>query len=403
MSPRPFLLSLIYPCLILCALVSTGVAAKTAGVEFPVWSRTYTGTLGRKTVEVQLDRIADRITGSYCYVPCTAETRQALQLRGALKGQTVQLTETQGDGDSAPKTGTWALNLEAANGTWSSPDGQRQLPLTLTRPADDFPFDIHVVASALPTADDCADTPAVSEIRLYRNGKLFQALPTDSQGTCDIFTPQIVDMNFDGHPDLMIAQTLPAAPNIPYDMWLYEPTSGRFVSAPTSLMDITSPEFDAAHHKVWNFWRGSCCDHGIDVYEWKNGELSQTDSGESYILPVRVGKTDYYCYIMPDYADGHVAYPDAIRSDPQGRLTTAADLTGCDIGPDMLERTRVDIWKETVNGWVLADTRAVTWQKTQMAGEARYCPVVPFLNNGRIQPALLTDPDLCSTEDPGPA
>ena len=382
----------------------TGAFAKPAGVEFTVWSRTYTGTLGRKTIEVQLERIADRVTGSYCYAPCTDETRQILHLDGTIQGQAAQLTETNGSGDTAPKTGAWTLNLAGVtSGIWSSPDGQRHLPVTLTKPADSFPFDIHLVASALPTGDDCSDTPAVSEIRLYKNGKLFQALPTDSQGTCSIFTPQIVDMDFDGHPDLMIAQTLPAAPNIPYDMWLYDAASGKFVAAPGSLSEITSPEFDAVHHKVWNFWRGSCCYHGVDVYEWKDGDLNQTDSGESYVLPVRVGQTDYYCYIMPDYVDGHVEYPGAVQSDAKGKLTTDADLTGCDIGPNLLERTRVDIWKQTPAGQVLADSQNVTWQKTQVSGETRYCPVIPFLNSGRIQPATLTDPDLCSTEDPTPS
>ncbi len=356
--------------------------------------------LGRKTIEVQLERIADRVTGSYCYAPCKDETRFALQLDGTINGQTMQLAETNGGGDTAPKTGAWTFDLATASGTWSSPDSQHHLPVTLKASTDDFPFEIRLVATALPTTDDCSDTPAVSEIRLFRNGKLFQALPTDSQGTCSIFTPQIVDMNFDGHPDLMIAQTLPAAPNIPYDMWLYDVASGKFVAAPATLSEITSPEFDSAHHKVWNFWRGSCCDHGIDVYEWKNGDLSQTDSGESYVLPVRVGQTDYYCYIMPDYADGHIECPGAVESDAQGRLTTDAGLFGCDIGPNILERTRVDIWKQTAKGLALADTKAVTWQKTQVAGETRYCPVVPFLNDGRIQPAVLTDLDLCSTEDP---
>jgi hypothetical protein len=397
MSLRLRLLSLFCLCI---AIMPTALFAKTAGVEFTVWSRTYTGTLGHKTIEVQLERIADRVTGSYCYAPCKDETRFALQLGGTINGQTVQLAETNGGGDTAPKTGAWTFDLATSRGTWSSPEGKRQLPVALTRPADSFPFDIRLVANALPTADDCSDTPTVSEIRLYKNGKLFQTLPTDSQGTCSIFTPQVVDMNFDGHPDLMIAQTLPAAPNIPYDMWLYDTASGKFVAAPATLSEITSPEFDSAYHKVWNFWRGSCCDHGINVYEWKNGDLSQTDSGESYVLPVRIGQTDYYCYIMPDYVDGHVEYPGAVHSDAQGKLTTDADLTGCDIGPNMLERTRVDIWKQTASGPVLVDTKAITWQKTQVSGETRFCPVVPFLTDGRIQPAVLTDPDLCSTEDP---
>lgn len=390
---------------LLCLLMPTAALAQTGTVEFPVWSRTYAGTLGKKTVEVQLERIADTISGSYCYAPCKEETRQTLHLQGTVKGQVAQIGETIGGAETAAKSGGWTLFLAdgSAKGAWNSPDAKRVLPMVLSETDTPFPYDIKLLADALPDTDDsCPTPPAVHEIRLYRKGKLVQALPTDSQGTCSIFTAQIVDMDFDGHPDLMIAQTLPAGPNIPYDMWLFDPATQRFVTAPASLLDITSPEFDAIHHRVWNFWRSSCCDHGIDVFVWKNGDLEPDGSGESYVMPVRVGATDYYCYVMPVYVDGRVEYPDAAIKDASGKVVVSGDLKGCDIGPNMLERTRVDVWQKKADGTlVLAGTQGVTWQKTQVNGVARYCPVVPFVNDGRIVPAALTsDPDLCSEDDP---
>ena len=390
-------------CLWLCA--SMPALAKDGTVEFPVWSHSYSGTLGKKTVKVQLERIADTISGSYCYAPCKEETRQTLQLKGTVTGQVVQLIETIGGAETAAKSGAWTLFLAdgSARGAWNLPDAKRVLPMVLSETDTPFPYDIALMADALPATDDsCPTPPGIHEVRLYQKGKLVQALPTDSQGTCSIFTPRIVDMNFDGHPDLMIAQTLPAGPNIPYDMWLFDPATQSFVTAPASLLDITSPEFDAVHHRVWNFWRSSCCDHGIDVFTWKNGYLEPDGSGESYVLPVRVGATDYYCYIMPAYIDGRVEYPDAAMKDKSGKVVVSGELKGCDIGPNMLERTRVDVWQKKADGTlVLASTQGVTWQKTQVKGATRYCPIVPFVNAGRIVPAALTsDPDLCSEDDP---
>ncbi|CAL4868687.1 hypothetical protein MMA231_02976 [Asticcacaulis sp. MM231] len=389
----------------LCCLLPTTALAQNETVEFPIWSRTYAGTLGKKTVEVQLERIADTISGSYCYAPCKDETRYTLHLQGTVTGQVAQLSETIG---VAAKSGAWTLILTdgSAKGAWKSPDAKRVLPMVLSETGTPPPYDIRLVADTLPDADNsCPTPPMVHQIRLYRKGKLVQALPTESQGTCSIFTPQFVDMNFDGHLDLMIAQTLPAGPNIPYDMWLFDPATQTFVTAPASLLDVTSPEFDAEHHKVWNFWRGSCCDHGIDVFTWKNGNLEPDGSGESYVMPVRVGTTDYYCYVTPAYVDGRVGYPDAAIKDASGKVLVRGDLKGCDVGPYMLERTRVDVWQKKADGTlVLTDTQGVTWQKTQVNGATRYCPVVPFVNNGQIVPAALnSDPDLCSEDDPNPA
>lgn len=48
-------------------------------VEIPVWNRSWVGTLGTKTVEVSLQRVADGLRGRYCYQPCSNQTRDTLK------------------------------------------------------------------------------------------------------------------------------------------------------------------------------------------------------------------------------------------------------------------------------------------------------------------------------------
>ncbi|MFC4729712.1 hypothetical protein [Coralloluteibacterium thermophilus] len=111
--------------------------APADGVEFPVWSRSYVGTLGSRTVEVQLERVADLLRGSYCYAPCTEASRWRLYLRGrAVDGGAVLSEEDAGAARTeAAATGHWELDAidGLPHGAWRSPDGRRVLPLALSR------------------------------------------------------------------------------------------------------------------------------------------------------------------------------------------------------------------------------------------------------------------------------
>jgi len=82
---------------------------------------------------------------------------------------------------------------------------------------------------------------------------------------------QIADANFDGYDDILLLQFLPAAPNLPYFWWIYNPASKSFVED-TALENITSPQFDSVKHQITSFWRASCCDHGLDTYSYSNGK-----------------------------------------------------------------------------------------------------------------------------------
>lgn len=400
-------------CLLTAAIASPPAfsdPAKASTVEFSVWTRSWVGTLGSKQVEVRLRRVADRLSGSYCYQPCSKEARYQLQLNGRLVGEKTELTERDSV-NLTVSTGTWQIESQKddISGSWRSPDGKRTLPLHL-RPVvaeEHFPYEVRLVADKLPEdkGDDCHDDPPyVSAIRLYKYGKLFQTLETDSQGTCSVFTPELIDANFDGWLDLTIAQFLPAGPNIPHQTWLYDKTTGRFVDAPPALQGITSAEFDPEHHIVFSYWRSSCCEHGVTTYRWKGGDLEEADFQTSYALPIIEGDKRRVCYITPDYRNGFIEFPSRVEQSADGQLKLREiDPKTCDEGVAVGERTYIDIWKRSPTGQqpVHLSTEKIVWKQTDTPEGPRYCPEVPFFDSGRITRILLKDqPDLCSEDDP---
>lgn len=87
-------LSCLQSILALVWLPATPISAAQApanSVEFPVWSRTWLGTLGSKQVEIALNRTADGLQGSYCYQPCSAQTRSQLVLTGRMRDETAAM------------------------------------------------------------------------------------------------------------------------------------------------------------------------------------------------------------------------------------------------------------------------------------------------------------------------
>lgn len=383
-------------------------------VEFPVWSHSFVGTLGRKQIEVSLSRVADNLSGTYCYRPCSNQTRIQLVLEGRVLGEVGELAE-QDRGNKAATTGVWQLESlrDGITGAWISPDGKRRLPLALRKIASQheldarFPYEIRLLADALPESlgDGCPAPPLVSAIRLYKDGVLFQTLETESQGTCSIFTPELLDANFDGWADLSIAEFLPAGPNIPHQTWLYDPALGRFVDAPAMLQGITSPDFDPEHQIISSFWRASCCEHGVSIYRWKGGDVEEIDTQSSYFLPVMDGETRRLCYITPSYSNGFIEYPGRVEQAADGRLRLhQIDLEHCELDDSVfLERTYIDIWKPAAPGEkpVLLRSEDVTWKPVDTSAGPRYCPEVPYVDNGRIRRVVSSDnPDLCSEENP---
>lgn len=408
--------------LVATALVASSIAAARAHeplepVELTVWQRRFGGTVGEKTVEISaLRRIGDALSGQYCDVRCDAE-HPAIALRGRWKNDAIELQESvpKANGDSA-LTGRWRLRARAGRwqGEWRSPDGKRRLPIVLTETQPSaFTDELRVLAEH-PPGDDretCeAQSPAVSEIRIYRNSRLRQTLPTDSMGTCGMFLPELTDMDFDGKPDLTIALTLPAGPNIPHQSWLYDAKRDRFVDAPASLQDITSPMFDAARKLVYNYWRGSCCSHGVDVYRWENGELQRIDGAESHYMPVARGGKLGYVYSVPSYESGRILFAPRIERDANGRLRPSTPLADADIdfetAPPWSDALKVDVYASDGDGGArLLSSHAMRWRKLGGGKRVRWCPDVAYLDldRGRIDRRVVDGADDCTDSDPNPS
>lgn len=100
----------------------------------------------------------------------------------------------------------------------------------------------------------------------------------------------IEDMNFDGYNDLRIRQLMPAAPNIPYYVWLYDPQT-RLFTHNAALEEITSPVVDRVQQRIRSAWRANCCEYGEDTYGYLNGQLTLLQQTETTLAPNRSNRT----------------------------------------------------------------------------------------------------------------
>lgn len=403
-----------------CCFVSAVDAHEpTEPVELSVWRRSFVGTIGEKTIEIAaLERIGETVGGHYCYGRCDAE-RPSIALRGrwtaSAVGAAIELEESVPNAKGGRTlTGRWRLRASGSEwrGEWRSPDGERRLPaiLTETNPVA-FADELRVLAEHPPGDEDdnCeSQSPAVTAIRVYRDGRLRQTLQTDSMGTCGMFLPELADMNFDGKPDLTIALTLPAGPNIPHQSWLYDAKRDGFVDAPTSLQDITSPMFDETHRHVYSYWRGSCCSHGVDVYRWKDGELERVDGAESHFMPVVRGGKLGYVYSVPSYENGRIVFSPRVERDARGRLRLAPlaeDAIDFETVPPWSDALKVDVYANGSTGDArLASSHAMRWRKLGRGPTTRWCPDIAYfdLDRRRIDRRLIDDAEACTDTDPSP-
>jgi hypothetical protein len=99
----------------------------TAACSF---ERGLTGAIGPASVFVQLHRAGDELTGTYFYEKVGAE----ISLQGRITGASVALVESLA-GKSTGKLEGECQAGGALTGTWSSPDGSRKLPFSLSVPA----------------------------------------------------------------------------------------------------------------------------------------------------------------------------------------------------------------------------------------------------------------------------
>lgn len=252
----------------------------------------------------------------------------------------------------------------------------------------ELPYQVRVVFAGEFQAEEdhnCEDVPILTRIRLYQGSQLVQELPTESQGTCSPFFPEIADLNFDGYPDIMLALHLPAGPNIPYQSWLYTPQTQRFDNAPKSLQEISSPRVDAQHQTVYSFWRAGAASHGVDVYKWTTStqshmlELVLIDTQTSYFMPLRIQGEIKYCYTVPFYDSntGEIVYSNALLEQPDGSIVlTKTDIHTEDCLDELVTSPAPFLSIHQADG--PPRTLNYIWTEHIRNGQSIWYPLVPY-------------------------
>jgi len=127
----------------------------------------------------------------------------------------------------------------------------------------DAPDLLRVQRLEIRRADDSEHAPPLQSI---------EGLATETPSTPDAPGLEVLDMNFDGHPDLRLIEFRPAGPNMPYLNWLYDPAQSRFVASP-ALDALPSAAFLPDTGEVRVPWRDGATRSGVDVYRWQGGQL----------------------------------------------------------------------------------------------------------------------------------
>lgn len=160
--------------------------------------------------------------------------------------------------------------------TVTSPHAQAQPrgPVLTSRIHPDLPEFSFTLIDGARQGSSPAPPPATIEIRRGAETRPWQViggLEVESSAIGDAPALEVLDMDFDGYADLRVAQFRPAAPNVPYFNWLFDPASGRFVRS-AELDAIVSPVFDAQARQIRSEWRDGAARYGIDIYEIVRGK-----------------------------------------------------------------------------------------------------------------------------------
>jgi hypothetical protein len=146
-------------------------------------------------------------------------------------------------------------------------------------------FSFTLLVDSTLTADSVNFDCVVNSIlvtRLKDKKQIQKITPDENYPNCGLPADQIFiieDINFDGYNDIRLLQFLPAAPNLPYYYWTYNPATQKF-QRQKALEEITSPDFDSEKKLIYSFWRGSCCDHGSSTYKYIKGKPTLIEESE---------------------------------------------------------------------------------------------------------------------------
>ncbi|KQP20003.1 hypothetical protein [Pseudorhodoferax sp. Leaf267] len=132
-------------------------------------------------------------------------------------------------------------------------------------------------APAAPASTPAAATSAALQfaragdtIEVRRGADVLQRLQIPASAEAPEI--EVLDMNFDGAPDLRVIDVRPAGPNVRYVNWLFDPAGQRFVRS-AALDELPAPAFDAARREVLSSWRDGATQYGRDTYAFRGGEL----------------------------------------------------------------------------------------------------------------------------------
>jgi hypothetical protein len=118
----------------------------------------------------------------------------------------------------------------------------------------------------------------IQQIKVLRNGEQVQLLDTCTgesiprqNGLGELSRE---DFNFDGYPDLMMKAAIDREENSSYCIWLFNPSSQRFVLS-EELSSMANPTPDPATKTVVSHKNEDCAGGCYDeeTYSWSNGQL----------------------------------------------------------------------------------------------------------------------------------
>jgi len=128
------------------------------------------------------------------------------------------------------------------------------------------------------TAPDDSEYVAPRALKIYdrRTAKLVQAFSNIDSGSPHVGANSlvtIVDANFDGQPDIMLAMDSGGAgPNNTASFYLYDPMGCRFV-LDQKLSSLTQVRINR-DRTISSFGRGGCCVYGEERYRYIGNQLT---------------------------------------------------------------------------------------------------------------------------------
>ncbi|PZX25386.1 hypothetical protein C7416_108126 [Cupriavidus phytorum] len=146
----------------------------------------------------------------------------------------------------------------------------------------DFRFRVGVVPGVSDTDEP---QPVAIEVLSRHGGQRLQVLrdfESDGRYVLGEEAIDVIDANFDGHPDIAIGgMSGGAGPNSTTNVFLYDPAWRQFRFS-RELSELTQLWIDPKTQTVHSAQRGSCCSHYSEVYRYVRGKLTLVSSKDEY-------------------------------------------------------------------------------------------------------------------------